>query len=73
MGSRYEFSLYFSVDDPKQLLAAALAHEDAVGMTLDDFTTAEGEVDVSACARMLLDPGTVPGCSIFDSAVEGEA
>ncbi|MPQ56256.1 hypothetical protein [Duganella sp. FT27W] len=73
MGNRYEFSLYFSVDDLKQLLAAALAHEDAEGMTAVDFTTAEGEIDVSACARMLLDPGSMPGCNIFDSAVEGEA
>lgn len=73
MGSRYEFSLYFSVDDPAQFLAAALAHEDAEGMTAADFTTAEGEIDVSACARMLIDPGFMPRCTIFDSTVEGEA
>lgn len=71
MGSRYEFSLYLSVDDKAQLLAAARAHDDAEGMEEKDFLNDDGSVDVSACLRMLLDPGSLPGCNIFDSNVEG--
>lgn len=65
----FEFSLYLKVFDPEQLRQAALAHEDAYPDV--DFLDDDGNVDVSACLRMLLDPGSLPGCDIFDSAAEG--
>lgn len=71
MGDSYTFSLYFSVDDAEQLQAAAMAHEHAKGMTKADFTTPSGDIDISACARMLLDPGHLAGCKVFDSTAEG--
>jgi hypothetical protein len=68
----WEFSLYLQVNDPEQLLAAALAHpasaDNQVGREayLDDA----GQIDTGACLKMLLDPGSLPGCKIFDSSVE---
>lgn len=64
----YEFSIYLNVFDPPQLRAAALAHPDT--QPDDTFTNEDGSVDVPACLIQLLDPGSLPGCSIYDSTAE---
>lgn len=66
--NEFEFTLSTKVHDPHQLRAAALAHPD----TQEDqtFLDSEGHVDIGACLVMLLDPGTLPGCSINDSDAE---
>lgn len=66
--TNWDFTLWLSVDDPKQLLRAALAHPDAVinAMKEADFRDEAG-VDIQACLEMLLDPGSLPGCSIQSS------
>jgi hypothetical protein len=65
-----EFSLYFQVRSPSLLKAAAMAHPDAAGMTVEDFENEDGSVDLRVCLRTLLDPSSLPGCVIFDSAIE---
>lgn len=66
----YEFTMGLRVYDDNQLLAAALAHPDtaAADMARDDFLDADGHIDIAACLVMLLDPGSLPGCSIHDSS-----
>lgn len=69
----YEFSMMLRVRDPEALLAAALAHPDAVDgdYTRDNLLDAYGEIDINHCLIMLLDPGVSPaGCEILDSVAE---
>lgn len=63
----WDFTAWVRVWDPKQLVEAARAHPDAADMVTEDFYLADGEVDIQACLVMLLDPGSLPGCSIEDS------
>jgi hypothetical protein len=80
--TNYEFSLYLGVDDPARLYEAARAQyfqEDyasvATGPVEDDIKDLLGtreEPDIEACLMMLLDPGMLPGCSIYQHTVEGE-
>ena len=68
MRQLFEFSICLEVYDPKQLLAEALAHDDADPENLQDE---DGTVNIRACLITLLDPGSLPGCSIIDSTAEG--
>lgn len=72
MSQYYDFSAWVRVYDERQLLAAALAHPDAIeaNMVESDFLDADGNVDVSECLKMVMDPGSLPGCSIDDCTVE---
>ena len=65
-----EFSLFLKVRSAAELKAAAMVHNDAQGMPPEDFEHDDGSVDVTACLRMLLDPGNIPGCEVMDSAIE---
>jgi hypothetical protein len=67
----YEFSMYLRVHDDKELLEAARLHPDAAGMATEEFYDEDGEVDIRACLTILLDPGSLPGCEILDSTIEG--
>ena len=58
---KYTFTLELEVDDEDELREAARAHPDAEGLDLDDVAT---------CIQVLLDPGTLPGCSIEESYCE---
>lgn len=62
----HRFILSLDVFDAQQLLAAAQAHEDGKDFDL----TPDGEMDIAACLITLLDPGTLPGCSINWSEVD---
>lgn len=62
----YEFGIWLTVHDPAILRAAALEHEDA--QPDDTFLASDGSVDVEACLVMVLDPGSLPGCSIQSSS-----
>ncbi len=65
-----DFVLQLTVNDPKALVEAARAHPDALGIETEDFYQDDGEVDTAFCLAMLLDPGTLPGCSIHQHYVE---
>lgn len=58
---KYTFTLELDVYDEDHLREAARAHPDADGLDLDD---------VANCIQVLLDPGTLPGCSIEESRCE---
>lgn len=62
----YKFNMSLSVHDLKRLREAALRHEDA--QPDDTFLTEEGAIDIEACLCMLLDPGSLSGCSISSSS-----
>lgn len=57
----YKFTMFIDVEDEAALLAAAQAHPDAGNFTIDS---------VEAALIVLLDPSTVPGCSISSSGAE---
>lgn len=63
----FDFTMWLSVYDPEDLKAAAMQHVDAKDSTSADFENSDGSVDISACLTMLLDPGSLPGCSIQSS------
>jgi len=67
-----EFTLYLTVDDASALQAAAAARavEDGAFATEQEYREEYGEDDIAAHLRMLLDPGTLAGCSIIDSTAE---
>lgn len=59
----WRFILDLKVFDAEQLHAAALQHPDwdeDETLRLDD-----GSVDIHACLIMLLDPGSIPGCTVY--------
>lgn len=68
----FEFTALMKVFDPAQLLAAAIAHPDAIEgkMTKADFVDSDGNTDIAECLKMLLDPGTLPGCNFIESTAE---
>jgi hypothetical protein len=73
MKEDYDVTITVRVNDPEQLLAAALAHADAVeaGMTRADFLNdADDSIIIEDCLTMLLDPGSLPGCKILGSGAE---
>ena len=70
----FEFDLSIRVDDVPELFAAAReralkeryppAHADEL------LKWPDGEVNIGACLVMLLDPGSLPGCSVIGSAAQ---
>ena len=66
----YSFTLHLTVDDEFALLHAARAHPDAAGMATEEFYDDDGDIDIPTCLGMLLDPGTLPGCSIIKHHTE---
>lgn len=68
----FEFALYGKVYDTAQLFEAALLRAEADGLSNEDareILQPDGEIDIYGCLRMLLDPGSLAGCEIFDSFV----
>lgn len=63
----YDFNLFVEVHTPLLLLEAARKHEDAGG---DTFLDDDGEICVEDCLAMVLDPGSLEGCSIYSHHVE---
>lgn len=68
------FTVALRVDDVQALHAAAFNHGTRVD-GLDDDETLEligpkAEPDAQACLVMLLDPGSLPGCTIESSVAE---
>lgn len=79
MAEFHDVTISVRVYDRKALLAAALQHaltvdkldEVSARQLLTDTDEDSDGVDVSACLRMLLDPGVSPdGCDIQDSSCE---
>jgi hypothetical protein len=68
----FEFTALMAVFDPAQLLAAAIAHPDAIDgkMSKMDFVDSDGSVNIAECLKMLLDPGSLPGCNFIESTAE---
>lgn len=71
--SDYCIQILVTVDDEGELYKAALEralnvdklHPDAV----DGILRPDGAIDKGACLQMLLDPGTMAGCTIDESRV----
>ncbi len=61
----YVFTMWLSVHTPEALRQAALAHEDAAPS--DTFLREDGTVDIEACLVMMLDPSSLPGCTVQSS------
>lgn len=74
MKEDYDVTITVRVNDPEQLLAAALAQADAdgvQGMTRADFLNdADDSIIIEDCLTMILDPGTLAGCEILGSGAE---
>lgn len=66
--SEYVFKINLKVFDPQSLRKKALAHPDVCED--QTFLTEDGDVDVEECLIMILDPGSLTGCSIHDSSAE---
>lgn len=60
-------TITLKVTDPERLRRAALLQAMKEGDS--EFNAA----DLSHCAQMLLDPGTMPGATIIESSVEAYA
>lgn len=58
---KYTFTLELDVYDEDALRAAARAHPDA------KYSCPEELESPADCIQILLDPGTLPGCSIEES------
>lgn len=70
MKNIFTFEIEVDVYDREQLYDAARAQVIKGGIEpeqVDDYLKPQGEVDVPNCLVMLLDPGTVPGCSVQES------
>ncbi len=67
----YTFSLELRVDDPEQLRVAAEERAVEGGQTPEEWRElrADSLDPIQADIMMLLDPGTLPGCSIHESEV----
>jgi hypothetical protein len=70
----HTFGLDLKVYDKIELWKAAKRHAIEVDGCpedqLDDLIGTEAEPDVVGCLVMLLDPGTLPGCSLYSSSAE---
>lgn len=71
----YAVSLYVRVRDKKELFKTASAQAKKDGMSdaeiKEMLKDSDNKIDVSACLRMIFDPGTSPaGCEILDSSCE---
>lgn len=76
MSNTHQVSLFVDVNDAQALHAHAMkiATEPGTGMAANDAESMLGsaeEPDISACLRMVFDPGvSPPGTSILDSSCE---
>ena len=74
MRADYLFHLDLGVHCPETLYQAALRQAvDVDGLDEADAKAAlcpDGVLDIHACLIELLDPGSLPGCSIYSSSVE---
>lgn len=70
----FTFTLHGEVQDVERLYSAALEQSTKDGMNkdeADEMLTTDGDINVTACIRTLLDPGVSPdGLSIDDSDCE---
>lgn len=67
------FTLELRCYDPDELFDAALRRLIEDGVDEEDAKNTlkpDGEIDVCACAQMILDPGSLDGCSIHNSSCE---
>lgn len=64
------FTLTLAVDDVRTLVRSAREQAMAEGVDPADARETYSARDLSACVQMLLDPGTVPGCSVYGSSAE---
>jgi hypothetical protein len=67
------FHIDLDIDDPETLYQAALERLLQENVDEDDAKRTlrpEGVINDSACLVMLLDPGSLPGCSINQSWVD---
>jgi hypothetical protein len=73
-GTVAEFSLYLRVVDTTELWhkAAERAVLDGAFNSEEEYREAHDEDDVGTHLRMLLDPGSLPGCEILDSTAEAQ-
>lgn len=62
------FKMDLNIFDKQQLRQAALKHKDNVPP--ETFLDDGGDVDIEACLIMLLDTGSLAGCSIQNSSAE---
>lgn len=72
MTGLHEFSLFFKVADGAALIKAGrerLIEDGAVGDMAEACETIADD-DYALAARMLLDPGSLPGIEIIDSTCE---
>lgn len=68
----YEVNILTRVTDEEQLFKTAANQASSTGMTVEQIgemlRTPDNKVNVSACLRIVLDPGaSPPGCEILDS------
>lgn len=69
----HSVSIDLVVDDPQALLKVARERAAEEGLTeeeAEELLLEDGEPNVSGCLTMLLDPGSLPGCSLLNSSVE---
>jgi hypothetical protein len=69
----YQFTLDINVHDPEALYRKAVEACRADGLSgafIDDMLLPGGEVQVKHCLAAILDPGTLPGCTIYGHEVE---
>jgi hypothetical protein len=68
----FTFTTYFDIDDPKALVQAARERAVQEGLTPTMETAREFVRDgaVFDAVIILMDPGTLPGCTIHSSEVE---
>jgi hypothetical protein len=68
---QYRVTIELTVDGIAELFEAATERATAEGIhNHAELLTNDNDVDISACLVMLLDPGTLPGCSIRDTSVD---
>lgn len=62
------FTLSLRVSDADELVRAAQARAVEEGLDTDDIACTYTIDDLPACVQMLLDPGSVAGCSVYESS-----
>lgn len=67
-----EVSIFLRVWCADTLKASALKHADSVGMEAEEFVNEDGSVNVNTCLKVLLDPGSLEGCEVYETTVEGD-
>lgn len=67
----YRFTIHLKVDNPVALLRRAQAQALAEGVDPAELVR-YGQPIIEDCLVMLLDPGSVTGCSVYASRAEKE-